>query len=158
MKAAAVTFLGVELAHRLRERQRRWFAGLLAAGVVAVAAATSAFGVSWIRAAGPISNQLREANSIGLPTRLSQLGLSIHTAQVLVGVAFVFLYAWIVLEAWRGRRRLSLAAGALCLSTGWLMPWYGSWPIVLGAFDLDAVGILLGLGLTGYLLLDALPI
>ena len=158
VKAAAVTFLGVELAHRLRQRQHRWLAGLIAGGIVAVAAATGAFGASWIRAAGPISNQVREANSIGLPTRISQLGLSVHTAQVLVAVAFVFLYAWIIREAWRGRRRLSLTAGALCLATGWLMPWYGSWPIVLAAFDLDAAGILLGLALTGYLLLDALPI
>jgi len=33
-----------------------------------------------------------------------------------------------------------------------------SWPIVLAAFDLDLAGILLGLGLSGYLLLDVLPI
>jgi len=158
VKVAALAFLGVELVYRLRERRRQWFAGLVAGAVVALVAATALFGLSWVRSGGPISNQLREANSIGLPTRLTHLGLTVHAAQVLVTVLFAVLYLWILRQAWRGRRRTSLAAGALCLTVAWLMPWYGSWPIVLAAFDLDAAGIVLGLGLTGYLLLDALPV
>jgi hypothetical protein len=46
----------------------------------------------------------------------------------------------------------------MCLAVAWLMPWYASWPIVLAAFDLDLAGILLGVGLSAYLLLDVLPI
>lgn len=158
VKVAALAFLGVELVRRLRERARLWFAGLAAAGVLAIAVAIAAFGLSWIRSAGPISNQLRETNSIGLPTQLTHLGLSVHQAQVLVAGLFALLYVWTLREAWQGRRRASLAAGALCLTVSWLMPWYGSWPIVLAAFDRDRAGTLLGLGLSGYLLVDALPI
>jgi hypothetical protein len=158
VKVAALCFLGVEVVYRLRERNRPWLAGLVGIGAAAIVAATAIFGTSWVRSAGPISNQLREANSIGLPRRLSQLGLGIHTAQVLVAILFALLYLWILREAWHGRRRLSLAAGGLCLTVAWLMPWYSSWPIVLAAFDLDLAGTLLGLALTGYLLLDVLPI
>jgi hypothetical protein len=158
VKVAALAFLGLELVHRLRRRSARWFAGLAGAGVVAIAVATVLFGPDWLRAAGPISNQLRESNSIGLPTRISELGISLHAAQVLVALLFAVLYAWLLLEAWRGRRRLSLAAGALALTVAWLQPWYASWPVVLAAFDRDHVGTALGLGLSGYVLLDALPI
>jgi Glycosyltransferase family 87 len=158
IKVAALAFLGVELVYRLRERARAWLVGLAVAAVVAIAASLAIFGPSFLRSGGPISNQLREANSVGLPTKLSHLGLGIHTAEVLVVVCFALLYLWILREAWHGRRRLSLAAAGLCLAVAWLMPWYASWPIVLGAFDLDLAGILLGLGLSGYLLLDVLPI
>jgi hypothetical protein len=158
VKVAALAFLGLELVYRLRQRSARWFAGLAGAGIVAIAVATALFGPDWLRAAGPISNQLRESNSIGLPTRLAELGISLHAAQILVALLFGVLYAWLLLEAWRGRRRLSLAAGALALTVAWLQPWYASWPVVLAAFDRDLAGIALGLGLSGYVLLDALPI
>ena len=158
IKVAALAFLGVELVYRLRQRARAWLVGLAVAAVVAIAASLAIFGPSFLRSGGPISNQLREANSVGLPTKLSHLGLGLHTAEVLCVLAFALLYLWILREAWHGRRRLSLAATGMCLAVAWLMPWYASWPIVLAAFDLDLAGILLGLGLSGYLLLDVLPI
>jgi Glycosyltransferase family 87 len=158
VKVAALAFLGVELVYRLRQRSRRWFAGLVAGGLAAIAAATALYGTQWVRSAGPISNQLRESNAIGLPARLHQLGLPLHAAQMLTAAAFVLLYLWILLQAWRGRRRLSLAAAGLCLAIAWLMPWYATWPLVLGAFDLDAAGIALGVALSGYVMLDALPL
>lgn len=158
VKVAALAFLGVEFVYRLRQRSRRWLAGLVGGGLVAIAAATALYGTQWPRSAGPISNQLRESNAIGLPARLHQLGLPLHAAQVLTAAAFALLYLWILLQAWRGRRRLSLAAAGLCLAIAWLMPWYATWPLVLGAFDLDAAGIVLGVALSGYVLLDALPL
>jgi Glycosyltransferase family 87 len=158
IKVAALAFLGVELVYRARERARGWFVGLAAAAVVALAISLALFGPSFVRSGGPISNQLREANSVGLPTKLHELGLGIHTAQALAVVCFAMLYLWVLLEAWQGRRRLSLAAAGLCLAVSWLMPWYASWPIVLAAFDRDRWGTLLGLGISGYLLLDVLPI
>jgi hypothetical protein len=158
IKVAALAFLGVEVVYRLRERARAWLVGLVGAAVVALAASFAIFGASFIRSGGPISNQLREANSVGLPTKLHELGLGLHTAQLLVVACFAVLYLWVLREAWRGRRRTSLAAAGLCLAVSWLMPWYASWPIVLAAFDRDGAGTLLGVGLSGYLLLDVLPI
>lgn len=158
VKVAALAFLGVEVVYRLRERARPWFAGLVGGGVVAIVAATALFGPEWLRSAGPISNQLRESNSIGLPSRIAQLGISENDARAVVTLAFVVLYLWILREAWRGRRRLSLAAVGLCLTIAWLQPWYGSWAVVLAAFDGDVAGTILGVALTGYVLLDALPL
>lgn len=158
IKVAALGFLGVEVVYRARERARAWFVGLVAAAVVALAASIALFGPSFVRSAGPISNQLREANSVGVPTKLHELGLTIHVAQAVTVASFAVLYLWVLLEAWRGRRRLSLAAAGMCLAVSWLMPWYASWPVVLAAFDRDRWGTLLGIGISGYLLLDVLPI
>jgi hypothetical protein len=158
IKVAALAFLGIELVYRLRQRNRAWLIGLGVAAVVALAVSLAIFGPTFLRSGGPISNQLRQANSVGLPTKLSHLGLGLHTAEVLCAVCFAVLYVWILREAWHGRRRMSLAAAGLCLAVAWLMPWYASWPIILAAFDLDLAGILLGVGLSGYLLLDVLPI
>jgi hypothetical protein len=158
IKVTALAFLGVELIYRLRERARAWFVGLIVAGVAAIAASLAIFGTSFFRAGGPISNQLRAADSVGIPTKLHELGLSLHQAQLLAVACFALLYLWVLREAWHGRRRHSLAAGGLCLAISWLMPWYASWPVVLAAFDRDRAGTLLGLGLSGYLLYDVLPI
>jgi hypothetical protein len=158
VKVAALPFLGLEAAYRLREGARRWLAGVLGFGVVGIVIATALFGPSWLRSAGPISNQLREANSIGLPTRLHEAGLPLHAAQAICAGGFALLYLWLLREAWRGRRRLALAAAGLCLAVAWLMPWYASWPLVLGAFDLDLAGVAIGVALSGYVLLDALPL
>jgi hypothetical protein len=158
VKVATLPFLGLEAAYRLRGRERRWFVGVAGFGVLAVGIATTVFGPSWLRSAGPISNQLRDANSIGLPTRLHEVGLPLHVAQGVCAVGFVLLYLTLLREAWLGRRRLAVAAGGLCLAVAWLMPWYALWPLVLAAFDLDLAGIAIGIALSGYVLLDALPL
>ena len=124
--------------------------------MLAVVVSTAIYGPTWLRSAGPISNQLQTANAIGLPARLHELGLPLRAAEVAVAAAFALLYLWILREAWHGRRRLSLAAGGLCLAIAWLMPWYASWPLVLAAFDRDRAGTLMGIGLSGYVLADVL--
>lgn len=158
VKVAALPFLGIEAAYRLRERPRRWFAGVAGFGVLAIAVATALFGPSWLRAAGPISNQLREANSIGLPTRLHEAGVPLHLAQGLCAAGFALLYLWLLREAWHGRRRLALAAAGLCLAVAWLMPWYALWPLVLAAFDTELAGVVAAVAISAYVLLDALPL
>src|SRR5437868_13830535 len=65
VKVAALPFLGVEFLYRLRRREARWLTCLAGAGLFTVVAATAIFGPSWLRAAGPISNQPRDANSLG---------------------------------------------------------------------------------------------
>lgn len=158
VKVTPLAFLPLELVWRHRTRQRLPLVGLVGAGVAAVAVSTAVFGLGWLHAAAPISNQLREANSLGLPARLHQAGLPLRPAQAACALLFVAGYAWLLWEAWRGCRRLALAAIFLCLGIGWLMPWYASWPLALAAFDLDAVGIVLAVALSGYVLLDAVPL
>jgi hypothetical protein len=154
VKAATLAFLGVEVVRRMRERNRRWFVGLGLGAVIALAIATSLFGLGWLHSGGAISNQLRETETRSLPGQIAALGLGTHPAQVVTAVLFAVLYLWILREAWHGRQRTSLAAGGLCLAVAWLMPWYAAWPVVLAAFDADLAGTVLALVLTGYLLLD----
>jgi hypothetical protein len=91
-----------------------------------------------------------------------------HVAQVLdvptlwVGRGFFLLfvgaYAWLLLEAWRGRSRRGLAAALLLCSVAWLGPWYIVWCVPLAAIDDDGAAQALGLALSAFLLRDALPI
>ena len=84
--------------------------------------------------------------------------MSRKVAFALPALAFVGTYIWLAVQAWRGRARLSVAAAALALSSSWLVPWYALWVIPLAAIDDDRLGRILALGLTAYLLRDALPL
>jgi hypothetical protein len=73
-------------------------------------------------------------------------------------VLFVVAYAWLLREAWRGRARLGLCAGLLLLATPWLTAWYAIWAVPLAAFEEDRTAQLLALGLSAYLLRNAVPL
>ncbi len=91
--------------------------------------------------------------------RLARIrALLVPNAQHLGERTIVRIEAWLLREAWRGRTRFALCAGLFCLSVSWLTPWYAAWPVALAAIEEDAAGALLALGLTAYLLWDALPL
>ena len=69
---------------------------------------------------------------------------------------FVIAYLWLLREAWRGRMRLGLTAGLFCLSLSWLPAWYVAWPISLAATEEDTAARWIALGLTAWLLRDAI--
>jgi hypothetical protein len=46
----------------------------------------------------------------------------------------------------------------LALGQGWLNPWYASWGVALSAPEDDRLAHGLALGLTVFLMLDALPL
>ena len=73
----------------------------------------------------------------------------------LLAVLFAGAYVWLLVEAWRGRARLGLCAGLLLLATPWLVPWYAVWAVPLAAVEEDAAARWLALGLSAYLLRDA---
>ena len=146
-------------AWRRRERPFGWWG--FAAGAAAIAAfATLLFGLAWWRAAVPISNQLQRSSSLAPVRLLEALGLDVKPATALLTVAFGVVYAVMLWRAWRGRPpRLALTLGLFCLSLAWLVPWYAAWPVALAAVeDDDRWGRALALGLTAYLLVDALPL
>ena len=89
---------------------------------------------------------------------LSQLGLSEDVAAGLLAAFFAVAYLWLLREAWRGRARLGLCAGLVLLATTWLVPWYAVWAVPLAAVEDDTVARWLALGLSAYLLRDAVPI
>lgn len=61
-------------------------------------------------------------------------------------------YGWLLLQAYRGRPRLGLAALLVLVVSSWLLPWYVVWPVVLVAVDDDPAAQLLALCLCAYLL------
>jgi hypothetical protein len=93
-----------------------------------------------------------------VPSRLSAVGLPRDAAVALLAALFGLAYLWLLREAWRGRARLGLCAGLLLLATPWLIAWYAVWAVPLAAVEEDKGARLLALGLSAYLLRDAVPL
>jgi hypothetical protein len=130
---------------------------VLGVGVLA-AVASLRYGTEWLGAFGPLADNLSDQARYSLPNRLSQLGLSEDVAAGLLAGLFAVAYVWLLREAWRGRARLGLCAGFVLLATTWLVPWYAVWAVPLAAVEDDTVARWLALGLSAYLLRDAVPI
>ena len=129
---------------------------LTAAGLIAVA--TVAYGWSWLRAVVPLLKHAQVGSKFSLPDRLEQLGLSHDLALGLCIAGFVLGYGWLLLEAHRGRARLGLAAGFLLVATPYLAAWYVVWALPLAAAEDDPPAQWLAVGLSAYLLRQAVPI
>ena len=128
--------------------------GLAALGVVA----TLRYGTAWFSAAGRLSSQARSTGSVGLSDLLRDIGLGHRAILVVLALGFAIAYVTLLVQAWRGRARLGLAAGTFALAQGWLNPWYALWPVALSAIAEDRVAKGLALFLSAYLIRDALPL
>ena len=155
VKWLPLLFLPLEAAKR---KTRFPWLGLLAGFALAAAISSVFFGPWWVRAIVPVSNQLQRSSTLSSTYWLARLGETQHEWTIVVSVVFALVYLWLLREAWRGRTRFALCAGLFCLSVSWLTPWYAAWPVALAAIEEDAAGALLALGLTSYLLWDALPL
>jgi hypothetical protein len=71
---------------------------------------------------GGLSSQACRTGSIGLPRWLRDLGLGHREILVAIGLAALAAFAWLALEAWRGRRRLGVSGSVAALGQGWLNP------------------------------------
>ena len=155
VKWLSLLFLPLEIARR--KSRFPWLG--LGVGLVAGAAISSIFfGPWWVRAVVPVSNQLQRSSTISSTYWLAKLGGTQHQWTVVLAVVFAIAYLWLLRAAWHGRTRFALCAGLFCLSLSWLTPWYATWALGLAAVEEDAAGTLLALGLSGYLLWDALPL
>jgi len=132
--------------------------GFAAAAVAVLALATLQFGLSWLDAFGPLAGNAGGGTGYALPSRLEDVGLPRALAVGLLAAAFVVAYAWLLLEARRGRARLGLAAGLVLLATPYLAPWYLVWAVPLAAVEDDRAARLLALALTAYLLPQTIPV
>jgi hypothetical protein len=159
IKWVPILFLPLRLLEARRVGRRIDHRGLGIAATMIVAIATWRYGLDWLRAAGPLATNLAEGRaSYAIPVRVSRLGVSEDGAVVAFAVAFALAYAWLLREAWRGRARLGLTAGLLLVATSWLVPWYAVWAVPLAAVEDDRPARLLALGLSAYLLRDAVPL
>jgi hypothetical protein len=132
--------------------------GFAAAAALVVAVATARYELDWLRAFGPLAENLERQARYSIPHRLTGLGLSGDAAAWLLAGLFVLAYVWLLREARRGRARLALAAGLLLVASPWLVPWYAVWVVPLAAIEEDRLARLLALALSAYLLRDAVPI
>ena len=142
-----------------RARGRRLgYRGLALAAAVIGAAATWRYGVDWLGALGPLAGQAGEGTSFALPRRLDSLGVPYELAVGLLVAAFAVAYLVVAREALRGHARLGLTAGLLLLATPYLVAWYVVWAAPLAAAEDDRPAQLLALGLSAYLLFQAVPL
>jgi hypothetical protein len=157
VKWAAAWFLVLWGIERIRRRRPLGLLGLLAAGGTLVVVATAVYGLEWPRALQNLQQQERlDHPSLGTFGWLEAAGLSRRPALAAATLAQLGALAFFAWTAWRRRLRLGLAAGVLVLLAPRLDPWYALWPISLAAADDDdRWGRLLAVGLTGFLLSDA---
>jgi hypothetical protein len=159
VKPIAAVFLPLRAVEALRRRELgRLAAGLALAAAVVAFVASLRYGSAWLHLLSPLTNQLRQTSSLGLPYWLDRAGFPERAARGALLVLFALLYLWLLREAWRGARpRFALCAVALLLATSWLQPWYAVWAVPLAALDADRVARLGALALTGYFLWDTIP-
>ena len=155
IKWVPLVFLPLDYMRARALRRRFPVRSIVVGAVLFVAVASALFGYHWIRSAAPISNQLREANSLAVPT---QLGLGSRRGELLFGIVFAAGYVLLFLRARGGSPVLGRTALLLLVCVTWLVPWYGVWPLALSALEGDGVAQLLAVAFTGYLLSDALPL
>ena len=159
VKWVPILFLPLRLAEARRSGRRVNHLGFAAAAGVVVGVATWRYGLSWLGAFGPLGRSIAEERAAySVPVRVSALGLSEEAAAALFAGLFAVAYLWLLREAWRGRARLGLAAGLLLVATAWLRPWYAVWAVPLAAVEEDRAARWLALGLSAYLLRDAVPL
>jgi hypothetical protein len=129
-----------------------------AAGFVVLAAISFAvWHIDWLRSITGLRNRENLVSSTSVAWWLSQHvgGSAIRWAHVVVAV-FLALYLVLLVHAWRRRRaRVGLAAGLLVAATSFLGPWYAVWSVSLSAVEEDVAAWWLSVGLTAWLLRDA---
>jgi hypothetical protein len=159
VKPVAWVFLPLRAVESLRRRELgRLAAGLVPAAAIVALVASLRYGSAWLHLLSPLTNQLRQTSSLGLPYWLSRAGISERVGREALIVLFTLTYLSLLRGAWRGARpRFALCAVALLLTTSWLQPWYAVWAVPLAALEADAVARLGALALTGYFLWDTIP-
>jgi hypothetical protein len=147
--------------HALAEhssRRRLGYLGIAAAALVIGGFATWRYGLAWVGALGPLAGNAGEGTSFALPRRLESIGLPYELAVSVLVAAFAVAYLLLAREAWRGRARLALTACLLLLATPYLVAWYVVWAVPLAAAEDDRLAQLIVLGLSAYLLSQAVPL
>ena len=158
VKWIPLAFLPLRVLEARAAGRRIPYAGFVMTALVVTALATWRYGLAWLGAFGPLARNANKETRFALPHRLGDLGVPSSLAIALFAAAFVLAYLWLVREAWRGRARLGLAAALLLLAVPYLAAWYVVWTIPLAAAEDDRTAQWLGLGLTAYLLRQAVPL
>ncbi len=119
--------------------------GFAVTAIVTLGTATALWRFHWLHAFAPLAHDLRRRTSYAIPSRL-------HLPTWPFVIAYLAAYAWLLLQAARGRARLGLAWALLLLCLPYLIVWYVLWPLVTAAYDDDRAAVVLSLALCAYLL------
>jgi hypothetical protein len=142
----------------LAERRGGDYRGFAVTFVALAALSTWRFGTAWVHALEPVARKAGEQTSYALPSRIAQLGVPREAAAAALAVLFGVAYVLLLREAARGRARLALVSVLLLLATPWLVVWYLAWPAALAAAEEDRTAQWLTIGLSAYLLPQAVPL
>jgi len=125
---------------------------ITAAALIVVS--TVAYGFSWLRAVVPLLKHAQRGSRFSVVHRLAHahIGIPYGVAFGLCVAALVVGYAWLLLEAHRGRARLGLAACLFLLATPYLVAWYVVWALPLAAAEDDPPAQWIAVALSAYLL------
>jgi hypothetical protein len=132
-------------------RRGRFLLGATVAIALLAAAGLLAFGPHFFEAIGLAGeNQDRESHR-SIPYIASQLtGAGGGAARAVALALYAVAVAWLLRWAWRGAdwvRAAGWAGLGLLLASGWVLPWYGIWPLPLAAISRDR---LLTLGMLAF--------
>jgi len=142
-----------------RARPRLPWLGLGAGAAALAALSTWRFGASWLSSFAPIRQQIELVSSTSVPFHVATIfDAPIVRVRQAFFLLFVAVYAWLLVEAWRGRSRRGLAAAVLLCCVAWLGPWYVLWCLPLAVIEEDGQAEALGLALSAFALRDSLPI
>jgi hypothetical protein len=158
VKWVAVVFLPLRILEARACGRRVGHLGFAAAAIVAVAAASIAFGWHWLEAFGPLARNANKETQFALPHRLKETGVPHDVALGLFAAAFAVAYLWLARQAWHGRARLGLAAGFLLCASPYLVPWYAVWALPVAAAEDDPAAHWLAVAISAYLLRQRVPI
>jgi alpha-1,6-mannosyltransferase len=159
VKWVPVVFFVLEAIAARARRRPTGVAGFAVVLLVVGGIATWCYGLDWLGALGPLTDNAARETSYALPSRLEQLGLPEDAA---LGVALGGLclgLAWLASEALRGQARLGRAACLMLATTPYLVVWYLAWAVPLAApEDDDRIARFGALALTAYLLPQTIPL
>jgi alpha-1,6-mannosyltransferase len=159
VKWVPVLFLPLRYLEARRTGRPIGHLGFALAAALVAALAFWRYGWAWLESFGPLGqNVVEERAAYSIPSRAAALGVPEAASVALFAALFGIAYLWLLREAWRGRARLALAAGLLLVATSFLRPWYAVWAVPLAAVEEDRLARLLALGLSAYLLRDAVPL
>jgi hypothetical protein len=151
-------FLALHVLATRRSRSSPGLVGALAAACAVGGLATWRYGLDWLSALGPLTENAQFETRYALPHRLQSVGVPRGVAVGLAVAVLVAVLLWIGRDALRGRRRVGLAACAVLATTPYLAVWYLGWAVPLAAVDEDdRLAHACALALCAYLLPQTIP-
>jgi hypothetical protein len=158
VKWIPLAFLPLRALEARAHERRVGHAGFAAVALVVVAVASWQFGWRWLGAFGSLAGNANRQTSYALVSRLEEAGLVREAAVAVVAAIGLLGYAWLLVQARRGRARLGVAAALLLVATPYLAAWYTAWLVPLAAAEEDRAAQVAALVLCAYLLPQSVPV